>query len=105
MSHTVVLAGNQLNFQKQWDSTWASISGALGGVATLAGVVGMLLVVGSILSYFWQKRKGGGDTNKVLYTLIIGALLAAPTLISLVLLLVDAIGNVVISVFSSNAKH
>lgn len=86
-----------LNFKGQWDNTWGSIESALGpNVVKFVGIVGMLLVVSAVISYIWTKRKGGGDTSKVIWTLAIGALLTAPNLISVILLFVDAIGNVLI---------
>src|SRR5699024_877394 len=60
-------------------------------------IIGVALVIFSIISYFWRKRRGGNmmqDSNTVLWVMALGAILCAPQVIfPLVLKLFDQIIN------------
>jgi len=62
----------------------------------------MLLVVAAILTYLWERRRGGdggkGGHTKILWAIIIGAILAAPSVvIPAILTIVDFVANVIAS--------
>jgi len=91
-----ILAATNVNFAGSWTSLWAKISGTLGTLTTLIATIGMLLVVGSIIGYIWERRRGGSNHSKLIYTLLIGGILAAPTfLIPAILHLVDFLVNTI----------
>lgn len=94
---TLILA-TTIDFAASWTKLWTTISGALGGLSTLLAVVGMLLVVGGILGYVWERRKGQGSHQKLLWTILLGACLAGPTVtIPAILTLFDFVANVLVS--------
>lgn len=67
-----------------WNALWGKVSSVSGDLFTYLAGFGALLVVGAIVTYLWQRRKsggGGGGTSGLVITIIIGALLASPTLI------------------------
>lgn len=92
-----------VNFRGAWNTFWASISGALGGITTLMAIIGTLMIVIAFVGWLWQKRKGGnmsGGAGGLLITLIIGAILASPgVLIPLVLGIFDFAANALIGFF------
>jgi hypothetical protein len=53
----------------------------MGNLPVLLGVIGMLMVVGGILGWVFQRRKGGGGTAKFIWTFAIGAIIAGPQVI------------------------
>lgn len=86
----------------KWKQFWGTIKAPLGGIVDLLGIVGIVLIIMSGIGLLWQRRRGGGGSNGVsgfLITLIIGAVLALPDLIGVVVpifdLIVDAIFAVV----------
>lgn len=91
----------QVDFQGGWNSFWGAISGQLGGLGTILTWVGMLMVLGSVIGFIWQKRRGGGGGQGlagVFIVMFIGALLAAPgALIPGLLGIIDWVGNVIIA--------
>jgi len=100
--HTIIATAS-INFASSWTTFWSSISGSLGKLPTLLGIIGMLLVVSAILTYLWERRRNGGggqtkDHSKILWAIIIGAILAAPSVvIPAILTIVDFVANVIAS--------
>lgn len=93
---------DQVDFRGGWNSFWGAISDQLGGITTILTWVGMLMVLGSVLGWIWQKRRGGGGGGQgltgVFIVMFIGALLAAPgAIIPGVLGIIDWVGNVIIA--------
>tara|TARA_R110002124_G_scaffold43777_1_gene134427 strand:- start:262 stop:570 length:309 start_codon:yes stop_codon:yes gene_type:complete len=100
MNGTVNLTGG-------WNTLWSAISSVIGGpVMTLLTIIGVILVVGSIITYFFQKRRGGGamqGLGPVMWTLVCGALLAAPqVIIPLALTLLDFAINTLVAIVSAS---
>lgn len=98
--HTVVLAGATLDLHGKWNGLLGIIQSALGAnVMTTLGWIGMILVVFGVLGWAWEKRKGGADHNKLIWSVVVGGILVAPQAMSVILLLVDGIANTAIRVF------
>jgi len=99
---SLIIATASINFASSWTTFWSSISGSLGKLPTLLGIIGMLLVVAAILTYLWERRRGGdggkGGHSKILWAIIVGAILAAPSVvIPAILTIVDFVANVIAS--------
>ena len=78
-----LLATSNINLVSGWNTLWNAINGALGSLATLLTAVGAAMVVIAIVGWIWERRRGGGGQGhqKLLWTLIIGAVLASPDLL------------------------
>jgi hypothetical protein len=92
-----------INLTSGWNTLWGAIAGVIGGpIMTLLTIIGVILVVVSIGTYFFQKRRGGGamqGLGPVVWTLVCGALLAAPQIIiPLALTILDFIINTLIAI-------
>lgn len=96
-----ILAATNINFVGSWNQFWSAVSGSITGLVTLIGIVGMLLVVVGVLGYVWERRRGGGGGghSKLGFTILVGAIAAAPTVVIPVLLtIVDFVANGLVSV-------
>lgn len=89
--------GNSSNLAGAWSSFWGAISGSAGinNLTTILAIVGMLLIVGALVKFVWDKRRGGGGNSQaVIWTMIVGGILAGPNVfIPLLLTLADFIVN------------
>ena len=75
----MIIASAPINLANSWSTAWTAISGPLGAFASLMGVIGALMVVVGVAGYIWERRRGGGGSHsKLIYTIVIGAILAAP---------------------------
>jgi RsiW-degrading membrane proteinase PrsW (M82 family) len=85
-----------------WNTAWTAISGSLGAFSSLLAVIGTLLVVFAIVGYIWERRRGGGGNHsKLIYTLVIGAVLSAPgVVIPALLTAIDFIVNALLSLLN-----
>lgn len=101
----MVIATTTVNLASGWSTVWTAVSGALGSkLTTLMTAIGVILVVLAILGWLWERRKGGmsGNHNKLLWTLLIGAILVAPNLlIPLLLNIADFIANAIINLLGA----
>lgn len=63
-----------------WEGLWGPIKAALGsGLTTALSVIGVAILVSALVTYAWQRRKGGGRGFGMLtWPLVIGAVCAAP---------------------------
>ncbi len=93
-----------INLESSWNTLWGNIQQSVGSLLTILGYVGMLLVVGSVLKWLWDRRRGQGGQgfqahSHVVYTLVLGAVLAAPdVMIPWMLGALDAVANGISSV-------
>ena len=80
---TSLFAASNINLVSGWNTLWNAINGALGSLATLLTAIGAAMIVIAILGWVWERRRGGGGQGhqKLLWTLIIGAVLASPDLL------------------------
>lgn len=93
-----------INLAGQWSALWAKIDqGDWSTLSQLLTWVGIILIVFAVAKWLWDKRRGqgggmGGSTT-VLYTAVIGGLLASPEIvIPVVLTVVDLLVNLVVRV-------
>jgi hypothetical protein len=87
-------ASTTVDFSSQWATTWATLSSAIGTtVVKEIATAGTLLMVGALLTWLWERRKGGGTHSKLLWTALIGAVAASPILIQYLLIPVDGVVN------------
>lgn len=93
----VPMAG--VNLSGGWSTFWGAVRPNVGGLMTLLTIAGMLIVLGAIFKYFWDKRRGGGgNTSGLMWSLLIGAILAGPDLfIPGILKIADLFINAVLS--------
>ena len=96
-----------VDFASSWTTLWNSVSGSISGLTKLLGIVGLLLVVGSVLKWLWDRRRGGVGGgfqahSHILFTLVLGAVLAAPNfMINWMLVILDTIVNAIASIGQS----
>lgn len=90
----------QISLKGGWEKLWSAVSGAAGtGLTTALTVIGVALVLIAVIGYIWQRRRGGGgQSSGLIWTLIIGAILAGPTIVMpLLLTLIDWILNMFVN--------
>ena len=96
-----------VDFAGSWSTLWGSVSGSISGFTKILGIIGLLLVVGSVLKWLWDRRRGGMGGglqahSHVLFTLVLGAVLAAPNfMIGWILTILDTIVNAIASIGQS----
>lgn len=87
-----------------WNTLWGGISSNFSGLSKVLAVIGVAIIVFSLVSHFWQRRRGGamGGAGNLAVPLIIGALFAGPeVVIPLFLKLAEFVINVIIGLVSS----
>lgn len=102
--HTAVPAAD-VNFAGGWNTLWGAITSGFPQLVQIITVVGVILVLGTLLKWAWDRRRGGGmaqGAQPVWGTLIIGSILMAPTIVMpLLLLIVDGIANAGLALFKA----
>lgn len=74
-------------------------------ISTTLTIIGVAVILGAVLKYFWDKRRGGGARGHgpIWWTLGIGGILVAPTvLLPLFFMVLDKIINIVIGVVNGS---
>lgn len=84
---------------------WSNFTEAIGltfesKLGMILSIIGIAILVFSIISYFWQRRRGGvlGNLHSQTVPLIISACLVAPTIIVPILLF---LAEVIVMVFNN----
>lgn len=95
-----------INLVTSWNTAWNDVSGPLSSFTNLMAVIGSVMVVFGVVGYLWKrKRGGGGNHQKLIWTIVIGAILSGPSvMIPLLLTLIDYIVNAVISIFPTSGS-
>ena len=100
----------EANFKGWWENIWGTIEANLGGYQALLETVATLILVGAIIKYFWDKRKGGGgyggsgQNSTVIWTMAVAAMIALPgVILPLVLGVVDVLVNFGIDLVSGSS--
>ena len=85
-----------------WDNFWATITAPSGAqtILDIATFIGFAIIVWATIMIVRGRGGGGGGMKRHLNKLVFGAVLAAPMLLKLVLILVDFAGNFLISIFN-----
>lgn len=97
------VAAGDVDFSGGWDNLWSAVSGEASAILDIATIVGVALIIGSVIAYFWQKRRAGGNavqgSGAVMWVMMVGAILCAPAVIFPILLnLLDAICNAFLNI-------
>lgn len=88
-----------VNLRGSWTKFWQAIEGAYPGLGAALGVIGMIIVLGAVAKFLWDRRRGGGSASPLWGAILIGALLAAPTVIMpIALTIIDWIANMGLAV-------
>lgn len=94
---------NEIDLSGSWDKVWSAVSGD-STITTLAAIVGVILVLAAIGGFIWRKARGKGSEGAgrgLILTLLIGAILAAPSVVLPLLLgLADLLINTGIRLYN-----
>lgn len=104
-----VAEGGTIDLKSGWDQLWNAVSGVITGqVTSLLTIAGVILLIFAIGKFIFDKRRGGGHTQGlgiVVWTLVAGALLAAPQIIiPTALTILDYIINAIVSLVNGAGK-
>ena len=73
-----------------WTKAWNAMTGSFHALVVAATIAGALIVAGGILHYLWQRKRGQAQIGPLLFTCVVGGILAGPNLlIPLFLKLID----------------
>lgn len=99
---TYLPTADAVDFSGSWTTFWGAASPELNSIVTLLGIIGLLMVAGGIIMWIYRKsRGGGGNTSGLVWTIVIGGILAGPNfLIPIILNVVDFFINTIASVLS-----
>lgn len=87
-----------------WSTFWSAITSSIGPQLTnVLSVLGVALLVFSLAAYFWQRaRNKSGDPGKLMWAVVVGAVLSAPGVVFPILLsIVDIVANAGISLYNA----
>jgi len=94
-----------INLAANWSSFWGKISGPLGPFLNLFALVGAILIAFGIVKWILDMRKGGGGMashKKLIFTILIGAILAGPDIVIPVFLtIIDGAASPLVSILKS----
>lgn len=99
----MIMAAN-VDLSGAWSTFWGAVTSSAGtGLTGFLSVLGVMVLIGALVGYLWQRmRNRGGDSGKLLWAAAVGATLAAPGVIfPLMLGLMDMIANAAISVWQA----
>ena len=93
---------NTVGLVDGWNTLWGAISGVSPQFWTAVTVIGVALLVVAVIGFVWSKRTGRGNSQMLLWTIVIAALCAGPqALIPLVLKVVELLIDLVIALFNA----
>ncbi|MDA8285307.1 MAG: hypothetical protein M0Z42_18855 [Actinomycetota bacterium] len=101
MPVAILATTSTVNFAGDWTSVDTALNSALGAsLVTFLGVLGTILIIFSVIKYVWDRRRTGqGNHTHVMWTLLIGAILAVPAVVMpAILTILDAIVNVFLKI-------
>lgn len=100
MDGEVDLSGN-------WEGFWTAVTRSAGsGLTTAAAWLGMLIIIGALVVFFWRRTRGhveDGPRGWAIWAIIFGAILAAPGLLMPAILnLIDVVANTGIGLWQAS---
>lgn len=105
-SQLATAAGANVDLSGAWKGLWTAITVGVGdGLPRLMAAIGVALVAWAIVKWAWDRRRGGGagGGGGIMGALVIGSILAAPsTILPIALVLVDGIANAGIKIWDSS---
>ena len=95
--------GSKVDLAGGWAKLWASMSASgAGPLLDTAVIIGVALLVIAVLTYIWEKRRGGANATKVMWTAILAAAMSAPVaLFPAVFTMFDFVLNTLLGVLSA----
>lgn len=101
-------SGETVSLKNGWNGVWTAVTTGFPGITTLLTVIGVVLVVGALLKWAWDRRRGGGmgqGAQPLWGALIPGAILCAPALLFPMLLgILEWVINIAIQLFQQASK-
>ncbi|WP_152364405.1 hypothetical protein [Microlunatus speluncae] len=100
MDGEVDLSGN-------WEAFWQAVTRSAGsGFTTAAAWLGMLVIIGALVVFFWRRTRGRseeGTSGWVIWAVVFGSILAAPGfLMPAILTLIDVVANTGIGLWQAS---
>lgn len=103
----VIVQAGAIDISSQWSTLWGAVTSGAPQLTGILSAVGALLIIAAIVMWVIKRRtqRGLGDMTAVWGSLILGAVLLAPSVvIPLILKLIDIIVNIVVSLGSTVLK-
>lgn len=100
---TITILATTFDSSGAWSGLWSRITAASGmdKLTTLLTFIGVGMMVYAIATWMYSRRKGGATAGKLGWPLVAGAILMAPNVIfPVVLWIVDAAVNIVVSILA-----
>lgn len=72
---------SNLNLVTAWNTLWTQLTSWAPGIGTFLAVLGILIVVAFLIKWGWSKRRGGGAGGFPTMAVVIGLILAGPTIV------------------------
>ena len=99
---------DSVNLAGGWEDLWSAVSDTLGnGITNALTAIGVILVVASIIKWAAERRRAQGGVmgqqgTGMMWSLLLGAILAAPAIIFPILLTIfDALINAVVNLWNA----
>lgn len=107
MNGLMVFPADQINLAGAWGEFWGAISGAAGGILTLLAWAGVVIVIGAIVAWLFERKRGGGmmsgqKSQGLIWAIVLGALMAGPEVIIPALLkITDWVANTILNLLNT----
>ena len=98
------------SLKEGWDGLWGGIEGEIGGVLTILAIIGAAMVIGAIIAWLFERRRGGGGmfsgqkSTALIWTIVIGMILAGPEILGFLLAIIDWIINGISAVIQNSSR-
>lgn len=96
----------KVDFKSGWNTLWGAVESAVPNLGTIMAAIGVAIIVLALITYFWQKRRGGlgQNTQAIWGAVIFGALMCAPAIvIPLLLTILEWVANILFAAVNAVA--